>query len=58
MGTTLKKLWQEEHGQDVVEYALVAALIAFGSIAAMQNLAGLLVTAFSNAAANMSSTTT
>jgi pilus assembly protein Flp/PilA len=57
MGTTLKRLWAEEEGQDLVEYALVGALIGLASIAAMNNVASLLDTAFSNAVANMSSTT-
>jgi len=54
----LKRLWLEEAGQDLVEYALVGALIALASVAAMNNVATLLTTAFSNAVANMSSTTT
>jgi pilus assembly protein Flp/PilA len=58
MRIILKTLWQEEQGQDLVEYALVGALIALSSVAAMNNVAGLLTNAFTNAAANMSSTTT
>jgi pilus assembly protein Flp/PilA len=58
MGTALKRLWQEEKGQDLVEYALVAALIALASVAALNNVAGLLKTAFNNAVVSMSSTTT
>jgi pilus assembly protein Flp/PilA len=58
MGTALKRLWQEEKGQDLVEYALVAALIGLASVAALNNLAGLLTNAFTNSVANMSSTTT
>ena len=58
MRITLKTLWQEEQGQDLVEYALVGALIALASVAALNNVAGLLTNAFTNAAANMSSTTT
>jgi pilus assembly protein Flp/PilA len=58
MGTALKRLWQEEKGQDLVEYALVAALIALASVAALNNVAGLLTNAFTNAVVNMSSTTT
>ena len=30
---------QEESGQDLIEYALVAALVALGSVAAMNGLA-------------------
>jgi pilus assembly protein Flp/PilA len=35
----LKKLHKEESGQDLIEYALIAALIAVGSVAAMGTLA-------------------
>jgi pilus assembly protein Flp/PilA len=58
MGNTLKRLLHEEQGQDLVEYALVAALIGLASVVALNNVAGLVVTAFTNAAANMSSTST
>lgn len=58
MGRVLKELWSEENGQDLVEYALVVALIALASVAALNNVAGLLTNAFTNAVANMSSTTT
>jgi len=58
MTTLIRKLWSEEDGQDLVEYGLVCALIAFASVAAMNSVAILLDTAFSNAVANMSSTTT
>jgi pilus assembly protein Flp/PilA len=58
MGNTLKRLWRDEEGQDLVEYALVVALIALASVAAMNNVAVLLDSAFSNAVANVSSTTT
>jgi pilus assembly protein Flp/PilA len=34
----LHKLAQEESGQDLIEYALVAALVALGSVAAMKGL--------------------
>lgn len=35
----LKNLHKEESGQDLIEYALVALLIALGSIAGMSTLA-------------------
>jgi pilus assembly protein Flp/PilA len=58
MIATLKKLWDGEEGQDLVEYALVGALIGLASVAAMNTVAGLLGNAFANAVANMSSTST
>ena len=39
MSNQLKRLWQEEKGQDLVEYALLLALVCFGSVAAMGQLA-------------------
>ena len=55
MNTMLLKLYvkfqdlmNREEGQDLVEYALVVALIAFGATAGMKALAGGLNTAFSN----------
>jgi pilus assembly protein Flp/PilA len=42
----LQELASREEGQDLVEYALVVALIAFGATAGMKALAGGLTTAF------------
>jgi pilus assembly protein Flp/PilA len=41
-------LVNREEGQDLVEYALVVALIAFGATAGMTSLASGINTAFSN----------
>jgi pilus assembly protein Flp/PilA len=43
----LRALHDDETGQDLIEYALVAALIAFASVAAMQTLAKQINNAFS-----------
>jgi pilus assembly protein Flp/PilA len=43
----LSRLISDESGQDLIEYALVAALIALGAVAAMNTLAGTISTAFS-----------
>jgi pilus assembly protein Flp/PilA len=40
-------LVRDESGQDLIEYALVAALIALGATAAMSSLATSISTAFS-----------
>jgi pilus assembly protein Flp/PilA len=50
MYLTLKSLIAREEGQDLVEYALVVALIAFGAIAGMKFLATGLNSAFNNIA--------
>jgi pilus assembly protein Flp/PilA len=44
---TLRALHNDESGQDLIEYALVAALIAFGAVAAMGTLANDINSAFS-----------
>ncbi len=44
----VRNLIEREEGQDLVEYALVVALIAFGAVAGMQLLATGLNNAFDN----------
>jgi pilus assembly protein Flp/PilA len=50
----LRNLIDREEGQDLVEYALVVALIAFGAITGM----GYLATGINNAFSNISTTLT
>jgi pilus assembly protein Flp/PilA len=38
MKQLFKNLMNDESGQDLIEYALIAALIALGAIVAMQSL--------------------
>jgi len=45
--STLAQLHQDESGQDLIEYALVAALIAFAAVAGMNFVAGTINNAFS-----------
>ena len=45
----------QEHGQDLVEYALVVALIAFGATAGMKSLATGLNTGFGNISTKLGS---
>jgi pilus assembly protein Flp/PilA len=49
----MKRLWKDEEGQDLVEYALLVVLISLAAILAMKNLASGISDAFSNAAANL-----
>ena len=49
----LRNLAVCEEGQDLVEYALVVALIAFGAIAGMSQLAQGINTAFSGIATTL-----
>jgi Flp pilus assembly pilin Flp len=53
MRRLLRRLWCEEAGQDLVEYALLVVLVALGAVVAMQSLASAISDAFSNAAANL-----
>jgi len=39
MWKTLRRLWMEDEGQDLVEYGLLIVLVALASIAAMKNVA-------------------
>lgn len=48
-----RRLWQEEAGQDLTEYALLLVLISLVAIAAMGILGSAVSNAFSNAASNM-----
>jgi pilus assembly protein Flp/PilA len=52
---TLKNVLCDESGQDLIEYALVAALIALGAIAAMDGLATSLSEAFSKVTSELNS---
>jgi len=55
MFVKLQDLASREEGQDLVEYALVVALIAFGATAGMKNLASGINTAFSNISSQLGS---
>ena len=57
MKELLKRLWQEEEGQDLTEYALLLVLISLVAVAAMGELGSGISDAFSNAAANLTSST-
>ena len=52
---TLSNLIRDESGQDLIEYALVAAIIALGATAAMTSLAGNISNAFSTVGAKLTS---
>ena len=49
---------QEENGQDLIEYALVVALIAFAATAGMNTLATGINTAFGNIATRLGTSIT
>jgi pilus assembly protein Flp/PilA len=51
----LRDLLSHDEGQDLVEYALVVALIAFGAVAGMKTLSTSLNTAFGNVSTKLGS---
>jgi pilus assembly protein Flp/PilA len=48
LSVRIQSLLSREEGQDLIEYALVVALIAFAATAGMKTLAGDINTAFGN----------
>jgi pilus assembly protein Flp/PilA len=48
MKQLLKNLMTEESGQDLIEYALVAALVGLGAVAAMKGLSNSIGNTFNN----------
>ena len=53
MKNILSRLWKEEDGQDLTEYALLLVLVALGSVTAMGSLSKAISQAFSSASANL-----
>ena len=47
----LARLFRADSGQDLIEYALLAALLGLGGVATVPNLAGQLAAAFDSVAA-------
>jgi Flp pilus assembly pilin Flp len=52
----LKRLWKEEQGQDLTEYALLLVLIALIAVSSLKVAGQAVSDAFSNTAANLTST--
>lgn len=55
MKNLLIRLWKEEDGQDLTEYALLLVLVALGAIASMHTLANAISDVFGNAVNNLAS---
>ena len=51
----MQSLLNREDGQDLVEYALVVALIAFGAVLSMKGLSTEIKTAFSTISSDLAS---
>jgi pilus assembly protein Flp/PilA len=56
--TLVSSLHESESGQDLIEYALVCALIALGAIASMQAVANYINNAFNAVGSKLNSATT
>ena len=57
MNAIVRRLWKEEEGQDLTEYALLMVLIALVAIASMKTLGTTVSNVFSNAATNQTTAT-
>ena len=58
MKQLVKRLWKEEEGQDLTEYALLLVLIALAAIVVMSNLGSAINVVFSSGASTLSSAST
>jgi len=57
MTNLLKRLWKEEDGQDLIEYALLVALVALAATAGMNALASAINTQFTNLGTSLTNAT-
>ncbi len=57
MSKLMKRLWQDETGQDLTEYALLLVLIALVCVITIKTLGQAVSNVYSNASANLSTNT-
>jgi Flp pilus assembly pilin Flp len=53
MKAILARLWKEQEGQDLTEYALLLVLVSLAAVSALSPLATAINGVFTNAAANL-----
>jgi Flp pilus assembly pilin Flp len=58
MKNFLRRLWKDEQGQDLTEYALLLVLLTLAAIGSLSTLATAVNGVFRNAASNLSTTPT
>jgi pilus assembly protein Flp/PilA len=58
MKNFMVRLWKEEEGQDLTEYALLLVLIALAAITVMSNLGSAINVVFSKGASTLASAST
>ncbi len=56
MKNLVMKLWKDESGQDLVEYALLLVLIALAAVATMKTLATAIENVYTTAATDLATT--
>jgi Flp pilus assembly pilin Flp len=56
MKNVLARLWNEEEGQDLTEYALLLVVIALGALVTMRSLATAINNVFTQATSNLTTT--
>jgi pilus assembly protein Flp/PilA len=56
MKNIFARLWKEEEGQDLTEYALLLVLLSLAAIASLSGLATAINSVFATAATNLSTT--
>jgi pilus assembly protein Flp/PilA len=57
MKNLLNRLWQEEEGQDLTEYALLVVLISLFAVTAMKGLATAISSTFNSVTTNLNGQT-
>ena len=57
MQKLLNRLWTDQAGQDLTEYALLVVLIALAAVAAIGQFAGAIAGVFNNASASLATPT-
>ena len=57
MMNLMKRLWKEEEGQDLIEYALLIALVALAATVGMGSLAGAINNEFQTLGSDLTSAT-
>ena len=57
MQNLLNRLWKEEQGQDLIEYALLVALVALAATLGMNSLATAINTEFTNLGTSLTTIT-
>ena len=56
VGCVLKRLWQEQEGQDLVEYYLLLVFLALVAVVSIKRLTSSVSTVFGSAATSLTST--